>query len=612
MHLLAEPHHDGSALHVPVRPRELDDVVPVYLRVPHTFPVSGVHLRSVADAEPRYVAAVPERQDGHDVWWRAELTVHNPSTNYRWLLSGVDGAQHRTCWQTAAGLVRHDPTDATDHRLTVYPAPPAWTLDSVFYQVFPDRFARGSNSGPLQLPSWAVAASWEDPVVYRGPDTPRQIYGGDLVGLAERLDYLADLGITTVYLTPFFPAESNHRYNATTFDRVDPLLGGDEALVALTRAAHARGMRVVGDLTTNHTGDTHEWFQRAVADPGAAEAAYYRFTDHPRDYVSWYGVATLPKLDHTATDLRRRLVDGPDSVVARWLSEPYCLDGWRIDVANMTGRHGADDHAHEVARAVRATAETAAGERGAFVVAEHCYDASADLQGDGWQAGMNYAGFTKPVWSWLTAAPDEVRYLGMPVPVPAYDGAVAAATMRAVLAAVPWTATAHAVNLLGSHDTARVRTVVGDLARQRVAAGLLLTFPGIPMLFMGDELGLTGVDGEASRTPMPWNDLTGDRASTRGTYRELLALRRASPALRSGGLRWVYAGADVLAYLRETDEDRLLVLAARGDHDGLELPAGLAPRGATVLYGAGDLRREGPTLRCAPGTTGVTVWRLAG
>jgi glycosidase len=155
----------------------------------------------------------------------------------------------------------------------------------------------------------------------------------------------------------------------------------------------------MGDLTTNHTGDAHEWFVAARADPSSPEAGFYFFDEHPDRYASWLGVASLPKLDQSSPELRRRLYDGPGSVVARWLEAG--LDAWRIDVANMTGRHGAQDLAHDVARTLVATARAARPD--VWVLAEHGHDATGDLRGDGWHGTMDYAGFTRPVWTWLAA-----------------------------------------------------------------------------------------------------------------------------------------------------------------------------------------------------------------
>lgn len=169
-----------------------------------------------------------DRETEHETWWRADVEVHNPVTRYRFLLD-LGSARHR--WLTGEGVVAHDPTDVGDFRLSAHDPPPAWAADAVFYQVFPDRFAPSSRRP--ELPGWALPAAWDDPVIRHGPASMHQLYGGDLVGLRERLDHLTELGVNAVYATPFFPAESNHRYNAASFAEVDPLLGGDEALVAL-------------------------------------------------------------------------------------------------------------------------------------------------------------------------------------------------------------------------------------------------------------------------------------------------------------------------------------------------------------------------------------------
>lgn len=565
--LSAEPHHDGSTLHGPrLAGAVLGDEVDVLLRVPHegsgTSPVRAVHLRQVHDGEPRYVQAVVDRTDDHDVWYRASITVRNRLAHYRWLLDdGAGGTGYR--WVNAAGTHTHDVTDASDFVVSTYPAAPDWAVDGVMYQVFPDRFAcSGQDHGPL--PDWAVAADWDTtPVEHTGHDTPLQVYGGDLAGIEQRLQHLLDLGVDVLYLTPVFPAASNHRYNASSFDTVDPLLGGDAALQELVAAAHGVGLKVMGDLTTNHTGDTHDWFLAAQADPTSEEAGYYYFTDHPDGYEAWFGIASLPKLDYGSAALRRRIVDGPGSVVARWVDGRDGLDGWRVDVANMTGRHEGEDHNHDVARLVRRTMD--ATKPGTFLLAEHFHDTSDDVTtgAGGWDAVMNYAAFTRPVWQWLAAPGSRYGFLGMPVPVPRKPTADVVAAMRHFAAAVPWQQTLQNVNMLGSHDTPRALSVLGSTEALVAALAMLVGQPGIPMVFAGDELGLTGDDGEHARTPMPWHDAERLDGDLHRTYRELLRLRHDLEPLRRGGMRWLVADDDAMAWLRETPDERVCVVVAR-------------------------------------------------
>ena len=385
-------HHDGSERYVADPAPKLGSTVAVFLRVPRARQASRVFVRTSPDAEPKFTPARVDREDAHETWWRADLPMANPLLRYRFLLEG-GAAPYR--WVNALGTFERDVTDTADFWLTSSPPPPAWLGDTVVYQVFPDRFA--SSGAERSWPSWAAPSRWDEPVSDDWRVSTRQLYGGDLDGLTGRLDHLTDLGVNAIYLTPFFPAESAHRYNASTFDRVDPLLGGDEALARLTRAAHDCGIRVIGDLTTNHTGNTHEWFLRAQQDRTSPEAGFYYFgSDEPDDYVGWFGVKTLPKLDHRSPELARRLLTGPDSVTGRWLRPPFELDAWRIDVANMTGRLADVDANLGVAREMRSTLATVRPD--AWLVAEHCYDASADLRGDGWHGTMNYSGFTRPVW----------------------------------------------------------------------------------------------------------------------------------------------------------------------------------------------------------------------
>lgn len=574
------PHHDGSETYLSTLTPRLGEPVTVFVRAARA---TRVHVRTTPDGEPRFVEAVVDRRTAGGVtWWRAELPVHNPVTRYRFLLSGPRGSR----WLNQLGVFDHDVPDATDFRLVAYDPPPAWTRDAVVYEIFPDRFARSPAAADRPLPDWAVGCDWDTPVVGRGPQTPRQLYGGDLDGIAGRLDHLARLGANTVYLRPFFPAGSNHRYDAAGFDRVDPLLGGDPALARLAAAVHARGWRLLGDLTTNHCGDRHPWFTAARSDGAAPEREMFYFDRTGDGYESWWAVPSLPKLNWRSRELRRRFVAGPDAVVTRWLRPPYRLDGWRVDVANMTGRRGADDYTHEVAALLRAG--LAAARPDALLIAEHAHDGTGDLDRDGWHGSWNQAGFLRPVWSWLQdPGPDLPDFLGVPGGVPARDGPAVLATIRGFGALVSWRSLTASWNLLGSYDTARIRTVVGDAGRGEVAAGLLLTLPGTPMICAGDELGLRGQTGEDSRTPMPWHRPQTWHARTLGYYRELVGLRAAQPALRRGGLRWWYADPDTLVFARETADEAVLVLARRAPGTPVDLPGTGAA--ANLYGGAPDL-----------------------
>ena len=583
--LLAQPHHDGSEAHVVQRPDDLGDEAVVLLRVPRAAGVEAVGLRYVRDGEPRRVRAEVDRESERETWWRASFPAANPATRYRWFVKG-DGGE---AWVNGLGVVRHDVPDADDFVMSVDPGGPPWHLESVVYQVFPDRFA--TSGLDVEPPAWAIPRAWDDLPTGRGPETPYEWFGGDLRGVEEHLDHIERLGASVLYMTPIFPAGSTHRYDATTFDHVDPLLGGDEAFASLVAAAHARGIRVVGDLTTNHTGDMHQWF--AAARAGGAEREFY-FFDDDGGYESWLGISTLPKLDWRSAELRERM----SATVRHWLDAG--LDGWRIDVANMTGRFGAVDTNHDAARAVR----QAVGD--ALLLAEHNYDFRPDAAS--WHDTMNYPGFTRPVWGWLRG--DRELYGELAFAVAARDAGEMVASMRAFRAGMPWSSVIHSWVLLDSHDAPRFRTVTGARDRQLVGVGLQMTTPGVPMIFAGDEIGLEGEWGEDARRTMPWSRPETWDATLFDEYRRLIALRRSSPALARGGIRYAHVDADAVAYLRETTEERLLCVASRSERAPLRLP--LESLDATELepLTGGEATFENGTAGLAADGPSFHVWRL--
>ncbi|MET9659027.1 glycoside hydrolase family 13 protein [Streptomyces sp. NPDC006510] len=561
-------HHDGSPLYVADPAPELGRRVEVFARTADTLGVTRVHVRTSPDGEPHFTEALIDRKAEGETWWRASIEMVNPECGYRFLLHTARGP----LWLTAAGLSRIEVTDAADFTLAAYPPPPAWAADAVIYQIFPDRFARGCPEAQV-LPDWARPAEWEEPIPYGRPEALQQIYGGDLWGVADRLGHITDLGANLIYLTPFFPARSNHRYDASTFDRVDPLLGGDEALKALVDRAHDQGVRVIGDITLNHSGDAHDWFVEARAEEGSVERDFYYFEGD--DYATFAGVKSLPKFDHRAPELRRRL----DAVIARYPAE-FGLDGWRVDVAQSAGRHGDVELNGQVARETRA----ALGEEH-LLLAEHQFDASAALRGDGWHGTMSYAGFARPVWSWLARERSD-EFWGTPGPIPQYGGQDVAQVMRSYASRIPWRSYTHSLTLLDSHDTARFRSVAGR-DHQHLGAALLFTMPGLPMVFAGDEVGVEGVHLEDGRRPFPW-DGAWDQETYR-IYRELAALRGSREALRRGGLRWLHADDDVVLFERAVPGEALVVQVSRAGHAPVLAPCELAG-----LLGAPDLNAGEP------------------
>jgi alpha-glucosidase len=281
------PHHDGSALYIADQRPELMSKVKLRMRI-HTSlgKVAKVMVRQSDSGEaflgPGFKLLM--HRHGWD-WYEGSITIWNPEVNYRFFIELESGESY---WLNALGLHELDQPDRDDFRLNIYNAVPKWATGAVFYQVFPDRFARSSDADKRQLPEWADPKNWSDEVKGTGKGVAEQFFGGDLKGIEQHLDHLKKIGATVLYLTPFFPAFSNHRYDASSFDEVDPLLGGNKALSSLVNAAHSMGLKVMGDLTANHSGNKHEWFVAAYKNPAAKESEFYYFSERNTKYDCWW------------------------------------------------------------------------------------------------------------------------------------------------------------------------------------------------------------------------------------------------------------------------------------------------------------------------------------
>lgn len=594
---LASIHHDGSARYV--RPTNsagprLGDEVTLRLRAGRTAGVQRVLLRTCPDGEQAFSEMRPAGEDPACRWWEVTLRLTMPVTGYRFLVVTEEGAW----WYNGHGCQQHTPTDADDFRILAAYAAPAWVREGVFYQIFPDRFADGDPASNVRDGEWqyrgtsTIARRWGEPPA-EGWAALWEFYGGDLLGIEARLDYLAETGVNALYLNPIFTAYSNHRYDVADYDAVDPHLGGNAALAALRRQLSARDMRYILDIVPNHCGMMHPWFRAAQADPQAPSAEYFTFHNHPDVYACWLGHPTLPKLNYRSARLREVMYAGPDAIFRRWLQPPYAADGWRIDVANMLGQQGADQLGPEIARGIRQAVK--AENPQAYLLGENFFDATSQLQGDCWDAAMNYTGFTKPLRYWLSGFAlyqhNEPRLIRSPGRWPT---AALVETWASFRAPIPWVIASQQFNLLDSHDTPRIKVIVGgDPALHRLAAGIQLTYPGVPCIYYGDEIGLPldfrpGDDSEqgarATRACMPWEPAHWDTA-LRAFYRKLIHLRRTAPALIAGGFQILAAEADTLAYLRDTDEQQIVVVAHRGPD---QRPAGPIP----IAHGAIPDRAE--------------------
>jgi glycosidase len=427
---------------------------------------------------------------------------------------------------------------------------PDWAADIVYYYVFPERFRNGNRANDPQPgrdryrnTNVEKHARWTDRPYRPGSgDGSDEVYnndffGGDLEGLADKLDNIRELGANTIYMTPVFRAASNHKYDHADYLNVDPAFGGNAAWDRLIREATRRGIRVIPDASLNHTGSDSIYFDRyghfggtgafsgGRPNPTSPYFGWYKFDltqkEPERQYRGWVGVPDLPELDKASPAWRDFAYRQPDSVTRTWLKRGAA--GWRMDVAPWVS----DDFWREWRQAVKSTKPDA------LTVAETWFDSSKYFLGDMFDSTMNYV-FRNAVQDYAAGG----KASGLVAQLEHLREAYPAPVHRALM------------NLLSSHDQARALHVFGwhedtkdaaiiERAKQRLLLGVFLqmSYPGAPTVYYGDEVGVTGGDDPYNRATWPWPDEGGQPdLALREQFRRLIAMRHANPVLRRGEL----------------------------------------------------------------------------
>ena len=437
---------------------------------------------------------------------------------------------------------------------------PEWVKDAVFYQIFPDRFARSEAAPkPRNLEPWD------------SPPTEYGFKGGDLLGAVERLDYLQELGVNAIYLNPIFQSTANHRYHTHDYYHVDPMLGGDAALHQLLEQAHRRGMHVILDGVFNHA--SRGFFQfNHILENGAASPyldwftvtgwpLYAYDTHHKPNYLAWWGLHALPKFNTNSPDVREFLWD----VARHWVEQG--TDGWRLDVP---GEIADDGFWREFRQRVKQANPQA------YITGEVWTDARRWLQGDQFDAVTNYL-FAKACLSFFAGRSLNLGLasgLGYaPVQPMAAEGFAAA--VDDLLALYPWQVTQVLMNVIDSHDTARFLTLArGDESALRLAWLFMMCYPGAPCIYYGDETGMEGGKDPDCRRAFQWDERRWNTGLL-DYLKSCIALRKAHPALRRGEFQRLLAQGDIYAFGRRLGDETLIVVLNAGQEAWkLLLPVG--------------------------------------
>lgn len=509
---------------------------------------------------------------------------------------------------------------------------PDWAKGAVMYQIFTDRFFNGDRTNDVEDREYSYIGQpsvkvqdWYRPPAVSGAEAVREFYGGDLKGVLDKLDYLQDLGVEVIYFNPLFVSPSCHKYDIQDYDYIDPHFGviakdGGEVLgegvcnnacatkyqkrvadrenleasnqlfIQLVEEMHRRGMRVILDGVFNHCGSFNKWMDRERIyehQEGYEEGAYISFQskyksffkfvnkehwDWPYNphYIAWWGMETLPKLNYEdSPELEQYILE----IGRKWVSPPYNVDGWRVDVAADLGY--SPEYNHSFWKKFRKAVKEA--NPNAIVLAEHYGDPKAWLMGDEWDTVMNYDAFMEPLTWFLTGMEkhsDEYRQdrLGN-------DGHFVY-SMKHNMSRLLTPSLQVAMNELSNHDHSRFLTrtnhMVGRVDRlgteaasqgvntavMREAIVMQMTWVGAPTLYYGDEAGVCGFTDPDNRRTYPWGQEDKEMILF---YKEMIKIHKETETFRIGSFKFLDSRYNVLCYSRFLGEERYIIIVHNGE-----------------------------------------------
>ena len=543
--------------------------VELRLRVTADTLPDGVWLRLFGPEGEIETAMSLERTDGDSAFYMAKISVGDTPCLiwYDFIVSdGEEKVYYLNNRQGLGGIGRSSEEQSADsYQITVYDRDyhtPAWFRERIMYQIFPDRFfgCHGETGIPKKREEYTIHYDWYEPLSFQkhpvenGPAC-NDFYGGNLRGIQEKLPYLKSLGIGVIYLNPIFDAYSNHKYDTADYKTIDPMLGTEEDFRSLCTEAERYEIRIILDGVFSHTGADSVYFNK-YGNYGEATGAYrdmqspyfpwYNFNDYPSGYESWWGCSNLPNVNEMEQSYINYILKDEDAVIKKWIRAG--ASGWRLDVA--------DELPDEFIKMLRKELKSESAD--AVLIGEVWEDASNKvaygqmreyLLGYELDSVMNYP-FKDQVLGFIMGNKD------------------ADEMNRHIMSQVenyPWEALYSLMNILGTHDTMRVKSLLGNLdqecgthrlssgnetlavLRLKLASFMQMTFYGVPCIYYGDEVGMEGGKDPFNRGTYPWRCIDPE---LREWYIGIGELRNTSVCLRRGYFKPLYAHRDLYIYAR--------------------------------------------------------------
>lgn len=498
-------------------------------------------------------------RDGYRDTYSTHIAFHETPRYFSYYFELAD-CENSKLWVGSDGVVTQEPQDRCFKFLWANPndgyLSPDWSESRIYYQIFPERFRNGDrrNDPPGTLP-WGSSP------------TRKNFMGGDLEGIAQRLDYLSDLGVNCLYLTPVFKSPSNHKYDTEDYYQIDPAFGTSEDLKYLVRKSHGRGIRVMLDGVFNHCGYQFQAFQDVVKNGERSSYKDWFWVDRfpvrtdPPNYGCFGDYYAMPKFNHANPEVQEYLI----GVADYWIRETG-IDGWRLDVADEIETGFWENFRREIRKK----------HPDVILIGETWDDAARLVYGNRLDAAMNYL-FRNALVDWIAAGKTDAF---------TFD-----CRINHMLSLYSEETNRLMYNLLDSHDTSRfLHDCDGNVERLKLAVGFQMTFVGCPAIFYGDEIGLTGANDPDCRQAMAW-DVRKQDADLMAWYRRMISIRKSSPVFYRGGYRTVLCdrARNLFGFIRYIGSETAYVVLNNSDEAQTVPVPTVEPKGTFRELTAGNL-----------------------
>lgn len=543
--------------------------------------VNEAFLRMINDSDNSIseIQMQPCEVDGDYQFFNCEVTTQEGLFWYDFRYTSAYGDFFVVKAEHGLGVVSQ--SEGERFQLTVYDknfTTPDWLKGGLIYQIFPDRFYNSGKKKSNVPTDRFLCEDWNKIPEHRQNNGTCSLgndyYGGDLEGIAQKLPYLADLGVNCVYLNPIFEAHSNHRYNIANYEKIDMLLGDESDLKLLCAKAKKCGIKIILDGVFSHTGDDSVYFNRTgrYGNDGAYQnynspyREWFKFYDYPNGYDAWWGVKSLPETNETNESFLEYII-GENGILRKYLR--LGISGWRLDVADELP----DKFLDKLRQAVKSENPDA------YILGEVWEDATNKvsygarrrfLRGFQLDSVMNYP-FANAILNFVKNG----------------GGEALSEMVHTILENYPKCAVDTLMNHLGTHDTARALTLLGKndsfvgnrdwqsqqklsdaeysmgIKRLKAAAVIQYTLPGVPSLFYGDEAAVQGYGDPFCRATYPWNNQNPELLEF---YKKLGLVRKNCPAFIDGDFYTVFANENAIAYTRKSKNAECFIAVNRGDN----------------------------------------------